>query len=64
MHEIGFIKKHKERFAEHTIKTRLGYYGPIKNMEKIFINIWNSKTNEYHKFVLNSSPKLDLRSSN
>ena len=64
MHEIGFTKKHKERFAEHTIKTRLGYYGPIKNMETIFINMWNSKTNEYHKFVLNSSPKLDLRSSN
>lgn len=64
MHEIGFIKKYKELFAKHTIKTRLGNYGPTKNMETIFINMWNNKTNEYHKFVLNSSQKLDLRSSN
>ena len=39
MHEIGFIKKYKELFAKHTIKTRLGNYGPTKNMETIFINM-------------------------
>ena len=33
-------------------------------METIFRNTENSKTNEPHKFVLNLSQNLDLRSSN
>ena len=33
-------------------------------METIFMNIENSKANEPHKFVLNFSQRLDLRSSN
>ena len=33
-------------------------------MKIIFINTENSKTNEPHKFVLNVSERLDLRSSN
>ena len=33
-------------------------------METIFRNTGNSKTNEPHKFVLNLSQRLDLRSSN
>ena len=33
-------------------------------MERIFMNMENSKTNEPHKFVLNLSQRLDLRSSN
>ena len=33
-------------------------------MEAIFQNTENSKTNEPHKFVLNLSQRLDLRSSN
>ena len=33
-------------------------------METIFMNRENSKTNKQHKFVLNLSPRLDLRSSN
>ena len=33
-------------------------------METIFMNTKNSKTNEPHKFVLNLSQRLDLRSSN
>ena len=32
-------------------------------METIFINRENSETNEPHKFVLNLSQRLDLRSS-
>ena len=32
-------------------------------METIFMNTGNSKTNEPHKFVLNLSQRLDLRSS-
>ena len=32
-------------------------------MEKIFMNTENSKANEPHKFVLNLSQKLGLRSS-
>ena len=33
-------------------------------MEAIFMNKENRETNEPHKFVLNLSQKLDLRSSN
>ena len=33
-------------------------------METVFMNVQNSKTNEPHKFVLNLSQRLDLRSSN
>ena len=33
-------------------------------METIFMNTENRKTNEPHKFVLNLSRRLDLRSSN
>ena len=33
-------------------------------METILINTKNSKKNESHKFVLNFSQRLDLRSSN
>ena len=33
-------------------------------METIFMKTKNSKTNEPHKFVLNLSQRLDLRSSN
>ena len=33
-------------------------------METIFMNTGNSKTDEPHKFVLNLSQRLDLRSSN
>ena len=36
----------------------------IINMETIFMNTENSKTSEPHKFVLNLSQRLDLRSSN
>ena len=32
-------------------------------METIFMNMENSQMNEPHKFVLNLSPRLDLRSS-
>ena len=33
-------------------------------METRFMNPENSKTNESHKFILNLSQRLDLRSSN
>ena len=33
-------------------------------METMFMNTENSKTNEPHKFVLNLSQRLDLKSSN
>ena len=33
-------------------------------MEMIFMNTENSRTNEPHKFVLNLSQTLDLKSSN
>ena len=33
-------------------------------METIFMNMENNKTNELHKFFLNLSQRLDLKSSN
>ena len=33
-------------------------------METIFMDMENSKTNKPHKFILNLSQRLDLRSSN
>ena len=33
-------------------------------METIFMNMENDKTNEPHKFIVNLSQRLDLRSSN
>ena len=33
-------------------------------MEKILMNMENSKTNEPHKFIFNFPPILDLRISN
>ena len=33
-------------------------------METIFVNAENSKKNEPHKFALNFSQRLDLKSSN
>ena len=52
-HEIEFIKK-----------TRLNDYCWNTSMEAILMNKENSKTNEPHKFVLNLSQRLNLRSSN
>ena len=43
---------------------RLVNYCPNISMETIFINTENSKLSKLHKFVLNLSQKLDLRSSN
>ena len=53
-HEIEFIIKSNESLADNKIKNI--------SMETIFMK--NSKTNEPHKFVLNLSQRLDLRSSN
>ena len=66
IHEIGFIIKQNEFLAEHTIKTKLVYYclNISLSTETISMNIENSKTSEPHKFVLNLSQILDLRSSN
>ena len=52
-HEIEFIKK-----------TRLNGYCWNTSMEAILMNKENRKTNEPHKFVLNLSQRLDLRSLN
>ena len=43
---------------------RLVNYCPNLSMETTFINTKNSQINESHKFVLNLSQTLDLRSSN
>lgn len=57
--ETDFIIKHNEFLSEHTTKVRLGNYCP--NMEIIFMNTQNRKTNESHKIVLNLLQRLDLR---
>ena len=63
-HETEFIIKSNESLTENKIKTRLNNYWLNISMETIFRNTGNSKTNEPHKFVLNLSQRLDLRSSN
>ena len=59
-HESYSIIKNNELLAEHTIK----YEVRQLCMETIFMNTENSKTSEPHKFVLNLSQRLDLRSLN
>ena len=45
-------------------KMRLDNYCPNISMETINIKTENSKTSASHKFVLNVSQRIDLRSSN
>ena len=64
MHNIEFFIKSNESLAENKIKkTRLNNYCQNIRMGTIFINRENNKTNESHKFVLNLSQRLDIRSS-
>ena len=63
-HEIYSIIKYNELLADHTIKRRLDNYFPHISMKTIFMNSANSKTSDPHKFILNLSQTLDLRSSN
>ena len=60
-HEIEFIMKNKNR--NWTIKLRLNNYCQNISMETIIMNMENSKTYEPHKFALNLSQRVDLRSS-
>ena len=62
--EKEFIRKHNEYLRLKIKKTRLNNYCPNINIETIFMNTKNSKTNEPYKCVLNLSQRLDLRSSN
>ena len=45
-------------------KAILANYCPNMSMETIFADTENSKTSKPHKFALDLSEKLDLRSSN
>ena len=58
-HEIDLIIKHNELLAVHRIK-----YCPNANMETTFMKTESIKTNKPHKFVLNLSQRLDLKSPN
>ena len=62
-HEIDSIIKRNKLLADHTIKTILINYYPNIRMETTFMNRENSKTNEPHKFFLNLSQRLDIKSS-
>ena len=64
-----FNIKHNELFAEDAIKTRLAsYYANVSmkaifmSMKAIFMSTENSKTNKQHKYFLNLSQRLDLKS--
>ena len=57
----GSISKNKSWKQQ---KLRLDNYCPNISMETIFIKTENSKTSASHKFVLNVSQRIDLRSSN
>ena len=64
-HKHEFISKRNKSLAENKIKKiRLNNYYPNISMNRTYINTKNSKTNEPHKFVINLSQRLDLRSSN
>ena len=63
-HKIDFIIKRNESFGENKTKNEIENHCPNISMERIFMNTKNIKTNEPHKFVLNLSQRLDLRSSN
>ena len=63
-HEIEFIIKSNKSVAENKIKNEIEHYCPNISMKMIFMNTENNKTNEPHKFVLNLSQRLKLRSSN
>ena len=62
-HEINFSIKHNEILTEQAKKKRLDSYCPNISMEAIFLNTENSKTSKPHKFVLDLSQRLHLRSS-
>ena len=53
-----------ESLAENKIKYEIEQLLLNISMEMMFLNTENSKTNQPHKFVLNLSQRLDLRSSN
>ena len=57
----GSISKNKSWKQQ---KLRLDNYCPNISMETIFIKTENRKTSASHKFVLNVSQRIDLRSSN
>ena len=57
----GSISKNKSWKQQ---KLRLDNYCPNISMETIFIKTENTKTSASHKFVLNVSQRIDLRSSN
>ena len=57
----GSISKNKSWKQQ---KLRFDNYCPNISMETIFIKTENSKTSASHKFVLNVSQRIDLRSSN
>lgn len=58
------IIKSNASLAENKKKTRLNNYCTNISMGKILMKTENSRTNETHKFVLNSFKTLDLRSLN
>ena len=60
-YQIDFAMKYNGLSAEHT---RLFNYCPNISMETIFMNTENSKVNEPHKFVLDSSQIFDLKNLN
>ena len=62
--KIEFIIKSIYSLAVNKMKNEIEQLLLNISVETIFINTENSKTNEPHKFDLNSSQRLDLRSSN
>ena len=57
---------HKKQWIfnrDYNLKERLNNYWWNTSMKMVFINTEYSQTNEPHKFILNLSQRLDLRSS-
>ena len=52
------------KISHYNLGRTFGLNTEYISTETVFMNTKNSKTNEPHKFVLNLSQRLDLRSSN
>ena len=63
-HEADSVINCNKNWAEHKERKRSANYCPNKSLEMILINTVNSKTNGPHKFVLNLSQRLNLKSLN
>ena len=62
--EIEFVVKSNKSLAENKIKNKTEQLFLKYKLETMFMNTESSKRDKQHKFVLNLSQRLDLKSLN